>query len=283
MKSAIAVLLLFCALSVRAQDTLAVTEGFSETPDFCGRKIWATGMVGGFLAGSLVGGYFDWWDDNSEPFHFFHEGWFNDNSLGIDKVGHLYTSYFYFHTFRNIMLWGGYKAPTAFWWAAGTTAFFALSIEIGDGFSPYGFDSQDLLANVIGLGYAMLQTDVPFTRNFNLKWSYVPRDGYRWPPRFTDHYDAHTYWLTVNVHNLLPSSMQDYWPELLQLAVGYGVDDNQTKREGVIGLDFNLDIFPTHNEDLLLLRKTANYFHIPAPAVKFTTDKKPKYYLFHLN
>jgi hypothetical protein len=125
-----------------------------------------------------------------------------------------------------------------------------------------------------------LTTRHPFLRNFNFKFSYVPSDGYRFPPHFTEHYDDHTYWLSCNLHELLPSPLQNFWPDWLALAIGYGVDDRQSKREAVIGLDLNLEVFSTHSEDLLLLRKTVNMFHIPAPAVKFTQTKPPRYYLF---
>ncbi len=82
---------------------------------------------------------------------------------------------------------------------------------------------------MIGLGYGMLQTEVPFLQNFNLKWSYVPADGYRLPPRFTDHYDAHTYWLTINVHNLLPKVRGAIGPTL---AGGGGVRCGRAAKRG---------------------------------------------------
>jgi len=278
-------LLLLCAATARtsAQDSIVVTEGFYTRPDWTARKAMSTVAVGGVLVGSLVSSYFDWWNGQSTQFHLNNEGWFDDYSLGIDKVGHTFTSYFYFHAFRNLMLWGGFRPATAFWWAAGTTAFFAISIEIGDGFSPYGFSFEDLAANGLGLGYAMLQTRVAFLKNINLKWSYVPADGYRWPPRFTDHYDAHTYWMTFNMHNLLPKQIGTYWPEFLQLAVGYGVDNFASRREFVIGLDFNLGALSVQNQDLLLLTKTVDMFHLPAPAIEFTEGEEAKAYLFYTN
>jgi len=255
----------------------------AEAPVWHARKIIATGAIGGILVGSLIGSYFDWWKDDNRPFHFTDDGLFNNYSLGIDKVGHAYTSYFYFNTFRNVMRWGGYDERTAFWWAAGISAFFALSIEIGDGLSPFGFSTWDLSFNMMGLGYGMAQTAVPFLQNFRLKWSYVPQEGYRWPPRFTEHYDAHIYWLTFNVHNLLPESAGAWWPEFLQLAVGYGVDDVQTRREFMIGLDLDLDVFRTEQPEVRLLEQTVNLFHIPMPTVKFTEGKTPRYYLIGWN
>jgi hypothetical protein len=268
---------------LQAQDSLSLPAASPEVSLWTPRRIIATGLVGGILAGSLVSSYYDWWKDDAQPFHFTDDGLFENYSLGMDKLGHTYTSYFYFHTFHNVMLWGGYDRSAALWWSAGTTAFFALSIELGDAVSPYGFSFADLGFNMIGLGYGMLQTEIPFLKNFSLKWSYVPADGYRWPPRFTDHYDAHTYWLAVNIHQLLPEGARTYWPGWLQLAVGYGVDETQTRREWVIGLDLNLGAFQVEQPDLRLLLQTADLFHFPAPAVKFTQGEKPEYSLFYTN
>jgi len=286
----IAILFLLAVPSgVTAQDSVSVNEGFIQTDSLSAKKVIASGVVGGLLVGSLVSSYFDWWKGSNEPFHIVHEGVFNDYSLGVDKLGHMYTSYFYFHTFRNIMLWGGYGRSAALWWSAGTTAFFAVSIEIGDGLSPFGFSFEDLAFNMAGLGYGILQTEFPFLRNFALKWSYVPRTGYRWPPHFTDNYDWHTYWLAVNVHNLLPEAWRKYWPAFLNVAVGYGVDDYAANgkvvrtREVAVGLDFNLEAFQIDNQEILLLQKIVNMIHLPAPAVKFTGEKEPRYYLFSLD
>ena len=241
------------------------------------RRYIATGMVGALLGGSLISSYFDWWQGADRKFHTSDDGMFNNYSLGIDKAGHAYTSYFYFHTFHNVMRWGGYDERTARWWAFGTAAFFAVSIEVGDGLSDFGFSFGDLGFNMAGLGYGLAQTYVPFLRNFNLKWSYVPQEGYRWPPRFTEHYDAHIYWLTVNVHNLLPDDARPWWPEFLQLAVGYGVDEKQTRREGFIGLDLNLRVFRPTQPDLRLLVQTVDLFHIPMPGIKTTGGRSPRY------
>ncbi len=285
MKKGVVVLLLVCTSFTHAQDSLRIVDGFTYSPEFTGRKIAATSAVGGLLGLSVYWCYDSWWRNAGGGFRFISENWLNSYASGIDKVGHFYTSYFYFHLFRNIMLWGGYESTTAEWWAFGSSAFFAVVVEIGDGLTPqYGFDYQDLTFNLAGAAYGLLQTRVPFLKNFNFKWSYVPRDGYRFPVRLVDHYDDHTYWLTVNVNNLLPESVEPLWPDWLQLAVGMGVDDYWTKREFVIGFDIDLlSLFKPTNQDWLLFHKTANMFHIPAPAVKFTEGKSPKYYLFHKN
>lgn len=274
-------ILLLCATVSRAQDSLGVTDGFHIKPEFTGRKVVATSAIGGLLALSLYWSYDAWWRNAGGGFHFLNEGWLDGYARGLDKVGHFYTSYFYFNMFRNIMLWGGYESNTADWWALGATTFFAVAVELGDGFTPtYGFDYQDLTFNLGGIGYGFLQSKVPFLKNFNFKWLYMPPRGYSFPVRLTNQYDDHTYWLTCDVNNLLPSSIEPYWPDFLQLAVGMGVDDGWTKREFLIGLDINLEsLFKTENENWLLVEKTVNKFHLPAPAIKFTEKKEPRYYL----
>jgi hypothetical protein len=285
MKKALFVVLFVTTTLLRAQDTLAVTDGFSVKPEFGGRKLVATTMIGGMLVTSLIWSYDTWWRDAGRPFHFKTENWLDGYFRGLDKVGHFYTSYFYFQTFRNIMLWGGYEHSTANWWAAGAAGFFAVAVETGDGVTKdYGFDYQDIIFNFSGIGYGLLQTQVPFLKNFNFKWTYAPNEGYRFPVRFTDNYDAHTYWLSCDVNNLLPSSLEPLWPDWLNVAVGMGVDDHWTKREFLIGLDLNLQsLFRTENEDWLLVEKTVDMFHIPGPAIKWTEEKGPRYYLFHKN
>jgi hypothetical protein len=267
--------------SLCAQETPHLLPDTVAAPVWTTRRLVATGIVGSLLGGSLIGSYNDWWKDSAEPFHFVDDGLFNNYSLGVDKIGHAYTSYFYFHSFRNIMLWGGYDTSMAFWVAGGTAALFAVSIEIGDGLSPYGFSFYDLAFNMGGLGYAMAQVAVPYLRNFSFKWSYVPSGGYRWPPHFTDHYDAHTYWLAFNVHNLLPEKWNGFWPECIQLAVGYGVNKGYTRRELAVGIDLNIGAIDVENPELRLLRDTMNLFHVPSPAVKMTEGESPRWYVIH--
>jgi Predicted periplasmic lipoprotein (DUF2279) len=285
MRHLLLVLMLVSVQQVHARDSVLVTDGFRFKPEFTGRKIVATSAIGGMLVTSLIWSYDTWWRDAGRPFHFHSENWLDGPVLGIDKIGHFYTSYFYFHTFRNIMLWGGYEPSKSDLWATIASAFFALAIEVGDGITPrYGFDYQDIVFNFGGIGYGLLQSRIPFLKYFNFKWSYVPNEGYKFPVRFTDNYDAHTYWLTCDIDKLLPSSIEPYWPDFLQIAVGMGVDERVTKREFVIGLDLNIEsLFSTENEDWLLVEKTVNMFHIPAPAIKFTERTEPRYYLFHRN
>jgi hypothetical protein len=53
-----------------------------------------------------------WWRNDCHPFEVEDEGFLNDYSLGVDKFGHVYTSYFYFNALHNLMKWGRYDEST---------------------------------------------------------------------------------------------------------------------------------------------------------------------------
>lgn len=228
-----------------------------------------------------------WWKGNPHKFSIFWEGVWNDYSLGVDKVGHFYTSYAYFLSLYDMMQWAGYDRSTSLWTGIGVAAFHAVCSEVADGFSNYGFTPGDLLFNSMGLGYAVLQQEVPFLQNFNFKFSYwpspnLPRDQ-RW--RITNDYDGHIYWLSMNVHDLLPESAQSYWPRFLNLAVGYGGKNishglplhTPMYRKFVIGLDYNLNVFQTADDTWNTVLGILNRFHYPAPALRKTEDSKTQF------
>jgi len=240
------------------------------------------GLVSAISLSIVVDSYYAWWKDANKPFSFYTEDWFDGPHLGIDKVGHFYGSYATSKIIRNIMLWGGHSPQASLWWAAGIAAFHSLQIEIGDAFSPFGFDYQDMTMGWLGVAYMILQSEVPFFDNFNFKVSYWSKTGFTSPANFIKDYDAMTVWLTANVHRLLPESMQSYWPEFLQLAVGYGVGYQESRREFVIGLDFNLEAFKPCNDNVLAAERILNVVHWPSPAVKLTAGKGPIWYGAHL-
>ena len=284
--SLLACLVLFAVSTGPAQDSVEVTDGFRRIDGGSPKKTIGTAMVATIVGGTLIDSYYTWWATAQKPFSFLDhtsEYWLSGVHNGIDKPGHFFGAYCMFKIIHNMLLWGGYDPSTAFWWAAGIGLWNGLEIEIGDGFSPYGFDYQDLVFDVAGAGYGMVQSQVPFLQNFNVKFSYWSKKGITSPANFTQDYDALTIWMSVNVHNLLPTSLDKYWPKFIQLAVGYGVDDHETRREVAIGLDLQLEsLFSPSNEDWLLATRIGDVLHLPAPAVKFTQGKVPRYYMFNL-
>jgi hypothetical protein len=273
----IAYLLPHEARSQESRELPPVTS-YTQTEGWTGRKIAATGVVGAVFVSTWVDAYYTWWKETEKPFSFFSERWVGGAHRGIDKPGHFFGTYSIFRVTNDILLWGGYRPSAAFWWATGLALFNGFQIEVGDGFSQYGFDYQDLVFDFAGVGYAMLQSEIPFLEDFDFKFSYWSATGIRTPIAFTKDYDAMTIWLSLGMHNLLPDGVAQYWPAWLNLAVGYSVDDRESKREVAIGIDINFEGFSTHSEDVFVAERLGDLWHAPLPAVKFTEHKVPRYY-----
>jgi len=137
MKKFLLVLLVVTSL-LKAQKEITVEQ---DTSTFFTKENISILTLSTVLVGSLVGAYVVWWKDDFGPFRFYSGDWFNDTGLnGIDKVGHFYTSYLFYHLQKDLLLWGGHSEEFAFWTSTILTFGFALIVEVGDAFSPYGFD-----------------------------------------------------------------------------------------------------------------------------------------------
>jgi Predicted periplasmic lipoprotein (DUF2279) len=286
MKNSILLFLLLCQITF-AQDSLTVNPEKSNT--LFTRKNVSILALSGAYATTLIASYSMWWRDGNRNFSFFKpergQGWLGDHTyMGIDKAGHFYTSYFFYRFSKNLLEWGGYPECKSKNIAALLSFGLGVIVEVGDGFSKYGFDYQDLTFNTLGLGYGYLQDAFPVLQNINFKWSYIPTHNFHFPPNLTSTYEAHIYWLTANVHNLLPESVENMWPEFLQVGAGFSISDDYKRREFVIGFDFDLTkLFKSDNKDWNLLINAANMLHFPAPGIKFSNGKQPDYKLLILN
>lgn len=247
-----------------------------------GLSIWTVGMV--------YTEYKWWWQGNSHAFQFMFEGFLNDYSLGIDKIGHFYISHFCYKNLYEIMRWAGYSENRSVLISALIPAFYALSVELGDGFTTYQFAPDDLFSNLMGVSYGVLQTKVPFFRNFNVKWSYFPDRTQDWLNHrysLSDDYGGHTYWLSCNVHNLLPKKLQPYWPRFFSIALGYGVKYNDLGTEPAfrrfsVGLDYNLLLLPGKGATFHLIKNFLDLFHFPAPEFQKAEGKPGKFRPFNI-
>ncbi|MES2559873.1 MAG: DUF2279 domain-containing protein [Bacteroidota bacterium] len=231
-----------------------------------------------------------WWKDDYHSFNFEKEGIINSYSLGVDKAGHFYTSYLYFHSLNELMQWADFTPKQRKITAVVLPLAWAVSIEIGDGFSNFGASWEDLLANSLGIGFGLVQEKYPYMRNFKVKMSYYPTAYYidrnfkGWA--LTSDYRAHCYWLSFDVHNLLPQKAQRYWPEFLNMAVGYGVDPNTLPlarpnlRDFCIGLDWNLSSIKTQKKSAHLAKELLDYWHYPAPGIGKVQGEPARFILF---
>jgi len=260
----------------------AQMETQKEEKNFWSKKSISTVGIASIYAVSIYEAYTMWWADDARSFHFFkyeHDLFEDPWHLGMDKVGHFYTSYFFYHLQKDVLRWGGFSKSYSKYLSAILSGSFALLIEVGDAFSPYGFDYKDLIFNLAGIGYGFLQDEYPWLQNFNFKWSYIPDNGFSGLGNFSDQYYDQIYWLTFDVHNIIGESEHNFWPEFLNLAIGYSISQSHPRRrEFTFGLDLNIkEIFKTESPDWKLLRNTADRIHVPMPGIKTTSGQKPEY------
>ncbi|OFX68683.1 MAG: hypothetical protein A2X12_05670 [Bacteroidetes bacterium GWE2_29_8] len=230
-----------------------------------------------------------WWEDDYHPFHCHWEGYFNNYSKGIDKLGHAYISYLYFKTFYSVMKWADYKEKDAIKYSVGIPLLYAVSVEMGDGFSSYQFSPDDLLSNIAGIGFAYLQTRNNISKNIQFKWSYYPSEFNPWQKKklsITDDYDGHIYWLSFDVKNILGEKYNQFWPKYINLALGYGADgvskgnNDLKRREFIVGLDINLNHIQSKNKKTRNFIDVLNTYRLPLPAIKFKENSQTEYKMF---
>lgn len=273
------ILSIFLLLSVLSFSQIA--EPVEESTFFTKKNITTIGITS-IYAISVYEAYAMWWAEDTQPFHFLkyeHDLFQDPWHLGMDKTGHFFTSYFFYHFQKEILIWGGFEEEYSKYLSAILSGSFAVLIEVGDSFTKYGFDYKDLLFNMAGIGYGLLQDQYPYLRNFNFKWSFIPHNGFEGLSKFSEQYYDHIYWLTFDVHNIIGESKFNYWPKFLNLAVGYSISQGHPrKREFTFGFDLNLkEIFKTENQDLKLIRNALDMIHIPMPGIKLGSSNKPEY------
>lgn len=280
-----------CVFSQSIAQVENVTARNDTTSSFFSRKTALTYGIALHSVLAVVLEYKWWWQNNYHPFEVEDEGFMDDYSLGVDKFGHLFTSYFYFNALYKLMEWGGFEESATMWVSVSIPALYAISLEIGDGFSHYEFAPDDLLANALGLGYGVLQKKYRYLDNFTFKWSYIPTGMYHGGLTYpiTNDYDGHIYWLSLKMHNLLPQPVKQYWPKFLNLAIGYGAINASVgstgliKRKYAISLDYNLTELPLNGDTWETVKSIFDLLHFPAPGVRIIEGEQPQFKPLLLN
>ncbi len=236
------------------------------------------------------------------PFHI-QEDW--RWTWGLDKAGHFFGGYATSYFFAEILMAIGVSWEMASITGAGLGLLYTSYVEVLDGFSKdFGFSPTDFYADLAGAGFYLLQYYCPVLQNFSPKFMYVnpawigektriPHDS------FIDDYSSQTFWLSVNVHNLLPDKAKSYWPDWLELTFGYGVfslcdprydcdlnlsypfsSEAYGNRSFLIGLDYNLvKLLPDGGSFWNWLKQGLNLFRLlPAPALQIS-DRGTNFYL----
>ena len=251
-------------------------------------------IVGSSLAGALGGSYLyvqnSWWSEKQEPFHF-DDGADLTYALNVDKVGHFMGGLEAADVFSSSMKWAGMQEEKALWYGAAFGSGLQLAIEMKDAYAPYwGFSKWDLALGSAGSLFPVAQYYNDDLKAINFKFSYYKQSDIYWeldrkrgkePNKYAwqDDYPNQTYWLSVDVNHFTETCC---WPDWLNLAIGFGLDDtqylneNNTKMGGnnewYIALDYDIPKMlkkwnsPTGKK----VKHWLNYIHLPAPTIRIS-------------
>jgi len=251
-------------------------------------------IVSGSLGAALGGSYWyiqnSWWGEKQIDFHF-DGGSDNTYALNVDKVGHFMGGLEAADVFSSSMKWAGMSEKQSLWYGAAFGSGLQLAIEMKDAYAPYwGFSKWDLALGSAGSIWPVAQYHNDDLKAINFKFSYYKRSDIYWdldrqrgkePNKYAwqDDYPNQTYWMTFDVNHFTKTCC---WPEWLNVAIGFGLDDtqyldeNNTKTGGqnewYIALDYDIPKMlnwwdsPTGKK----VKHWLNYFHFPAPTIRIS-------------
>ena len=262
-----------------------------------GRMIVVSSSLAATLGGSYLYVENAWWSDKQIPFHF-DDGADLTYALNVDKVGHFMGGLEAADFFSSSMKWAGMNEKKSLWYGAAFGSGLQLVIEMKDAYAPYwGFSKWDLALGSAGSFWPVAQYYNEELKAINFKFSYYKRSNIYWDLdkqrgketnkyAWQDDYPNQTYWVTFDVNHFVETCC---WPDWLNVAVGFGIDDTQylnggTKAGGnnewYIALDYDVPKMlkkwnsPTGKK----VKHWLNYFHLPAPTIRIS----PKLELYPL-
>ena len=247
-------------------------------------------------------------DQPRSSFHFFND---SGEWLQADKGGHVWSTYQMSRLTTEMWKWAGLKNKSAVLAGAASGIAYQSIIEIQDGFAPkWGFSWYDMLANVAGSTAFASQELIWNEQRIQIKYSFDDFDyaadlkdranelfGTSLAERILKEYNAHTYWLSANLHSFTRGNI----PKWLNVALGYhaegmlgGFENKWTDRNGnefnrsdlprtrrwVISPDVDFTKIPTGRKGIKALFLLMNMIKMPAPAISISEGKLKGHLLY---
>jgi hypothetical protein len=208
------------------------TTRADDKPYWTRGKIISAGSVGAIHAAYATWSYFAWYRDRRQAFHLEPSTGFETKSYagGADKLGHAWSNYAMTRLTTAVLVAGGWKRLPSSLAAFGLTTLAFTLTEIQDGYAPYGFDPEDMIANVGGASLALLLDNVPAVdRLLDFRLQYFPSRDYRRTLRedgsvdIGQDYTGQSYILALHLGALPRMSESDYtyWARFVDFAVGF--------------------------------------------------------------
>lgn len=234
-----------------------------------------------------------WYSDyDHSAFHFFND---LNEWQGMDKIGHMTTSYFCGKIGYDLMRFTGLNEKKSNIYGGGIGLAYLTVVEVFDGFSKeWGFSGYDYLFNTAGTLLFVGQNYYFHDQRIKLKYSFHSSGLEKYRPNllgenlaqnFIKDYNGQTYWASINISSFLYK--ENKFPSWLNLAVGYGAEgmigsfSNPAKYNGQImpvlkrsnqlylSLDIDLTKIKIKNKSLKSLVEILSFIKFPMPAVEF--------------
>jgi hypothetical protein len=137
-------------------------------------------VSGAIVLGFLSVGTVAWWDDGLEPFSLEHDGFGEDAYAGGgDKIGHLYSAYLTTSVMVPIYEKMNVPRTRAVWFATAFTTLLFNGFEVIDGFTDFGFEYVDVIANSVGIGLGTVTQLFPAVgAMLGVRIAYVPSQDF---------------------------------------------------------------------------------------------------------
>lgn len=248
----------------------------------------ATGV--GIYAAGLSFLSFVWYKDQERvPIHFYDD---SKGYLQMDKWGHAYVAYWQSYAAYNALRRAGLDKRSALIWGGPMGFVFQAPIEVFDGlYDGWGFSWYDIGANAFGSALFSVQQALFDEQPVLMKFSYSPSIypdyhhilGTTALENFVLDYNAHTYWLSINLKAVSGISAIPPW---LNFAIGYSANgmihefDNpefykgepfphlERYRQIFFSLDMDLSRIPVRRPWLGRLLRVANMIKVPFSALE---------------
>jgi hypothetical protein len=125
----------------------------------------------------------EFWDYGaSNSFKTKNEGWFgaNTESGGADKLGHAYATYLTTLGFASLYEYWGFERERADLYGALSSFGCFTLVELGDGYSDYGFSYEDMIMDSAGIAFAYLRRRSPVIRDLlDFRIQYWPSEAFQ--------------------------------------------------------------------------------------------------------
>jgi hypothetical protein len=220
---------------------------------------------------------------------------------GMDKLGHMYSSYQIGRYGYNLLAWSGVREKDRLLYGATLGFTFLTIVELMDAYSAeWGFSWADVAANALGTGIFVGQQLLWGEQRISLKFSFQTSEyaglnpellGTGFSEQLLKDYNGQTYWMSFNMRSFLPDS---FFPGWFNIALGYGADgmlngtfvdpdlpEQNPTRQYYLSFDIDLTKIKTKSHLLRTLFDVFNLIKIPSPTIELNSQGDLKAYFIY--